>query len=99
MFSCHSFAVHERVPNGLLIVIALVAPMVLMPLVNLLTVRSLWDWHNSSLGGKGLPPRGGLTLTPGVPNVDNVPCSIPGAGFNGIDHRRGEDLCGTTATG
>ncbi|KAJ1310298.1 hypothetical protein OPQ81_007038 [Rhizoctonia solani] len=44
----HTFAVHERVPPWLLYVVALVAPAVIMPIVNLLTVRSWWDWHNST---------------------------------------------------
>ncbi|QRV86238.1 oligosaccharyl transferase subunit OST3/OST6 family protein [Ceratobasidium sp. AG-Ba] len=44
----HTFAVHERVPPFALYMIALVAPAVLMPIVNLLTVRSWWDWHNSA---------------------------------------------------
>ncbi|KAB5593260.1 diacylglycerol pyrophosphate phosphatase 1 [Ceratobasidium theobromae] len=46
----HSYTVHERVPNWLLCVICFGAPVVIMPIVNVLTVRSWWDWHNSMLG-------------------------------------------------
>jgi len=45
-----SFAVNERVPNWLLFVIAFGAPVVLLPIINLLTVRTFWDLHNSYLG-------------------------------------------------
>ncbi|KDQ07946.1 hypothetical protein BOTBODRAFT_38383 [Botryobasidium botryosum FD-172 SS1] len=44
------FAVKERVPDTHLYLIAFVAPLVLMPIVNLLLVRSWWDWHISWLG-------------------------------------------------
>jgi len=46
----HTFAVHERISNTNLGIIAVVAPLILMPLINLMTVRSFWDWHNSWLG-------------------------------------------------
>ncbi|KAH8825585.1 phosphatidic acid phosphatase type 2/haloperoxidase [Flagelloscypha sp. PMI_526] len=46
----HEYTVHERIPNLLLLIISFVAPLVLMPVMNFFTVRSLWDWHNSSLG-------------------------------------------------
>ncbi|KZT41473.1 acid phosphatase/Vanadium-dependent haloperoxidase [Sistotremastrum suecicum HHB10207 ss-3] len=52
----HSFGFggkHEEAyipPNFELFVIAVLAPLALMPIVNVLTLRSLWDWHNSSLG-------------------------------------------------
>jgi len=46
----HTFAVHERITNNNLALIAVVAPLVLMPLINLVTIRSFWDWHNSWLG-------------------------------------------------
>ncbi|PIL24044.1 hypothetical protein GSI_13795 [Ganoderma sinense ZZ0214-1] len=46
----HTFAVHERVPPWLLYVIFAVAPIVLMPIINVLLLRSLWDWHSSWLG-------------------------------------------------
>jgi len=46
----HPYTVHERVPNILLLVIAFVAPVVLLPIINLFTIRKLWDLHNSYLG-------------------------------------------------
>jgi len=46
----HPYAVHERVPNLYLGIIALLVPLALMPLINLITIRSFWDLHNSSLG-------------------------------------------------
>ncbi|KAI0748195.1 phosphatidic acid phosphatase type 2/haloperoxidase [Daedaleopsis nitida] len=44
-----SFAVHERVPNWALYIIFAVAPLLLAPIVNVLTVRSWWDFHSSWL--------------------------------------------------
>ncbi|KAF7777549.1 hypothetical protein Agabi119p4_3621 [Agaricus bisporus var. burnettii] len=46
----HPYAVHERVPNIALYFICFVAPFLLQPVVNVLTIRSWWDLHNSSLG-------------------------------------------------
>ncbi|KAF8894685.1 phosphatidic acid phosphatase type 2/haloperoxidase [Infundibulicybe gibba] len=46
----HTFAVHERVPNTALLLICFIAPLVLQPLINLLTIRSWWDLHNGTLG-------------------------------------------------
>lgn len=46
----HTYAVHERVPNVALYFICFVAPLVLQPLINLLTIRSWWDFHNGTLG-------------------------------------------------
>jgi len=46
----HPFAVHERVPDWLLFIIAFGAPVVLLPIINVLTVRTFWDLHNSYLG-------------------------------------------------
>ncbi|KIO28193.1 hypothetical protein M407DRAFT_243148 [Tulasnella calospora MUT 4182] len=46
----HTFAVHERIPNWMLLCICFGAPILLLPLINLITVRSWWDWHTSSLG-------------------------------------------------
>ncbi|KDN49466.1 hypothetical protein RSAG8_02168, partial [Rhizoctonia solani AG-8 WAC10335] len=71
----HTFAVHERVPSWLLYIVALIAPAVIMPIVNLLTVRSWWDWHNSWLGLLlGLGTTGSLTqvvkVTVGRPRPD-----------------------------
>ncbi|KAF8326049.1 phosphatidic acid phosphatase type 2/haloperoxidase [Cantharellus anzutake] len=46
----HTFTEKERVPNWMLGVLALVLPAVLMPVINAMTIRSWWDWHNSWLG-------------------------------------------------
>jgi len=46
----HPYAVHERIPNIALYFICFVAPVLLQPVVNLITVRSWWDFHNSTLG-------------------------------------------------
>lgn len=46
----HPYAVQERIPNSWLILICFAAPLVLQPIINLLTIRSLWDFHNSTLG-------------------------------------------------
>ncbi|KIJ69223.1 hypothetical protein HYDPIDRAFT_79486, partial [Hydnomerulius pinastri MD-312] len=45
-----SFAVKERVPDIALYFIAVVAPLVIQLVVNLISVRSFWDYHNSALG-------------------------------------------------
>ncbi|KXN82579.1 Phosphatidate phosphatase PPAPDC1A [Leucoagaricus sp. SymC.cos] len=45
-----SYAVHERVPDVALYFICFVAPVLLQPVVNVLTVRSWWDLHNATLG-------------------------------------------------
>lgn len=42
----HSYTVRERVPNWMLGVICFGVPTIIMPLANLFTVRSWWDWHN-----------------------------------------------------
>ncbi|KAG9102657.1 hypothetical protein FRC06_001531 [Ceratobasidium sp. 370] len=83
--STHSFAEHERVPPFALYMIALVAPAVLMPIVNLLTVRSWWDWHNSWLGLLlGLATTGSITqlvkVTVGRPRPDLIDRCQPVSG-------------------
>ncbi|TFK42968.1 phosphatidic acid phosphatase type 2/haloperoxidase [Crucibulum laeve] len=42
----HPFAVHERIPNIALYFICFGAPVILQPIINLLTIRSWWDLHN-----------------------------------------------------
>ncbi|KLO13504.1 PAP2-domain-containing protein [Schizopora paradoxa] len=44
------FAEKERVPPLALYLLALAAPLILQPIINLLTVRSFWDFHVGSLG-------------------------------------------------
>lgn len=46
----YNYTVHERVPDWGLYLIALVAPLVIMPIINLISIRSWWDLHNSWLG-------------------------------------------------
>jgi hypothetical protein len=51
----YPYTVNERVPNWLLLVLAFGAPFCLMPFINVISVRSLWDLHNSELGRKLAP--------------------------------------------
>lgn len=46
----HPYAVHERIPNVALYFICFVAPVLLQPVINIITIRSWWDLHNSTLG-------------------------------------------------
>ncbi|KAF9071707.1 phosphatidic acid phosphatase type 2/haloperoxidase [Rhodocollybia butyracea] len=46
----HPYAVHERVPTFALVLICFVAPLVIQPLINWVSIRSWWDLHNSTLG-------------------------------------------------
>ncbi|KAJ6455718.1 phosphatidic acid phosphatase type 2/haloperoxidase [Mycena sanguinolenta] len=71
----HTFAVHERVPDFALYLIAVVAPIVLQGVINLLTIRSWWDLHNGLLGLiLGLSITGSITqfvkITVGRPRPD-----------------------------
>ncbi|KAF7338411.1 putative diacylglycerol pyrophosphate phosphatase 1 [Mycena venus] len=82
----HTFAVHERIPDFALYLIAIVAPVVLQAVINLLTIRSWWDLHNSLLGLiLGLSITGSITqftkLTVGRPRPDLIDrCQpIPGS--------------------
>ncbi|KAL1748066.1 phosphatidic acid phosphatase type 2/haloperoxidase [Schizophyllum fasciatum] len=73
----HPYAVHERIPNKELMLIAILAPIVLLPLVNVLTVRSWWDLHASWLGVVlGLSLTGAVTqfakVTVGRPRPDVI---------------------------
>ncbi|CCO35529.1 putative diacylglycerol pyrophosphate phosphatase 1 Short=DGPP phosphatase [Rhizoctonia solani AG-1 IB] len=73
----HTYTVHERVPNWMLIAICFGVPVVIMPIVNMLTVRSWWDWHNSMLGlVLGLATTGAVTqvvkVTVGRPRPDAI---------------------------
>ncbi|KAF8608032.1 PAP2-domain-containing protein [Ceratobasidium sp. AG-I] len=73
----HTYTVRERVPNWMLMVICAGVPTVIMPIVNMLTVRSWWDWHNSMLGLiLGLATTGAVTqvvkVTVGRPRPDAI---------------------------
>ncbi|KAH9001351.1 PAP2-domain-containing protein [Lactarius akahatsu] len=81
----HPYAIHERVPNTSLYVIAFVAPLVLQWVINLLTTRSLWDAHNSALGlVLSLSLAGAFTqvvkVTVGRPRPDIIDRCQPNAG-------------------
>lgn len=81
----HTFAVHERVPNLALYCISLLAPLVLQWVINLLTIRTLWDAHNSSLGlVLSLSLTGAFTqaikITVGRPRPDIIDRCKPNAG-------------------
>jgi len=39
-----------REQDSALYLIAFVAPLVLQPIVNIITIRSWWDFHNGTLG-------------------------------------------------
>ncbi|KAJ7063168.1 phosphatidic acid phosphatase type 2/haloperoxidase [Mycena amicta] len=71
----YPFAVHERVPDYALYIIAIASPAILQSLINLATLRSLWDLHNGLLGlALGLSITGSITqitkLTVGRPRPD-----------------------------
>lgn len=76
------FAIHERVPDIALYFIAIVAPLVIQLVVNLLTVRSFWDYHCSALGLiLGIVITGAITqftkITVGRPRPDLLARCIP----------------------
>lgn len=82
----HPYAVKERVPNLALYLIAFAAPVVIQALVNLITIRSWWDFHNATLGlVLGLATTGAFTqftkITVGRPRPDIISrCKpIPGS--------------------
>ncbi|CAL1704474.1 unnamed protein product [Somion occarium] len=78
----HPYTLHERVPNPALVAICFVAPVVLLPIVNLLSVRSWWDLHTSYLGLiLSLALTGSVTqivkITVGRPRPDVIARCIP----------------------
>ncbi|KAL5511158.1 hypothetical protein ACEPAH_4373 [Sanghuangporus vaninii] len=85
------YAVHERVPPVALYFIAAVAPFVIQIAVNLLTVRSVWDFHNSSLGLLlGLTLTGAITqftkVTVGRPRPDVISRCQPPPGIENPEY-------------
>ncbi|KAJ7285704.1 phosphatidic acid phosphatase type 2/haloperoxidase [Mycena rebaudengoi] len=81
----YPYAVHERVPNYALYLIAIVSPFVLQAVINLATIRSWWDFHNSTLGlVLSLSITGSITqftkLTVGRPRPDIIDRCQPVAG-------------------
>ncbi|KAI0780875.1 acid phosphatase/Vanadium-dependent haloperoxidase [Trametes elegans] len=80
-----SYTVHERVPPIALYMLCGLAPIVLQPVINVLTVRSWWDLHSSWLGLLlSLTITGCITqfakVTVGRPRPDLVARCIPMAG-------------------
>ncbi|EDR07747.1 uncharacterized protein LACBIDRAFT_298254 [Laccaria bicolor S238N-H82] len=82
----HPFAEKERIPDVALYMICFVAPLVIQPLINLLTIRSWWDLHNGTLGLiLGLALTGAVTqftkITVGRPrpgtSISSFPCVAP----------------------
>ncbi|KAL5532664.1 hypothetical protein ACEPAF_4438 [Sanghuangporus sanghuang] len=85
------YTVHERVPPVALYFIAGVAPFVIQIAVNLLTVRSVWDFHNGSLGLLlGLTLTGAITqftkVTVGRPRPDVISRCQPPAGIENPEY-------------
>ncbi|KAI0046682.1 PAP2-domain-containing protein [Auriscalpium vulgare] len=81
----HPFAEHERVPDWALYIIAIVSPLILQWLIDLATIRSWWDAHNSALGVVlGLSITGSITqlvkITVGRPRPDLISRCRPDAG-------------------
>lgn len=81
----YPFAEHERVPDWLLIVIVVVAPIVLIPIIDLITVRSVYDVHNAELGLiLSLALTGAITnvfkVTAGRPRPDLINRCLPAQG-------------------
>ncbi|KAK0228408.1 phosphatidic acid phosphatase type 2/haloperoxidase [Armillaria fumosa] len=81
----HPYALQERVPPVALYFICFVAPLLIQPVVNLLTIRSWWDLHNGTLGLiLGLALTGSITqftkITVGRPRPDVVDRCQPLAG-------------------
>ncbi|KAF8559833.1 PAP2-domain-containing protein [Imleria badia] len=79
------YAVQERVPDIALYFIAVVAPLVIQLAVNLISVRSFWDYHCSVLGLiLGLAITGAVTqfskITVGRPRPDLLSRCIPTSG-------------------
>ncbi|KAF9009401.1 phosphatidic acid phosphatase type 2/haloperoxidase [Cyathus striatus] len=73
----HPYAIHERIPNVALYFICFVAPVLIQPVINFLTIRSWWDLHNSTLGLiLGLAITGAITqfvkITVGRPRPDII---------------------------
>jgi len=80
------YATHERVPTFALYMISFVAPLVLQFLINLLTLRSVWDAHNSALGlFFSLSLAGSITqfvkITVGRPRPDVISRCMPHSGI------------------
>ncbi|KAJ7489846.1 phosphatidic acid phosphatase type 2/haloperoxidase [Mycena galericulata] len=81
----YTYAVHERIPDYALYLIAVVSPVILQALINYFTIRSWWDLHNGLLGLiLGLSIAGSVTqftkLTVGRPRPDLLDRCQPRAG-------------------
>ncbi|KAF9069836.1 PAP2-domain-containing protein [Rhodocollybia butyracea] len=81
----HPYAVHERVPVFALYMLSIVAPLLLQCIINFFTIRSWWDFHNSTLGlFLSLALTGSITqftkITVGRPRPDIIDRCQPPAG-------------------
>jgi len=86
-----SFAEKERVPPLALYLLALAAPLILQPIINLLTIRSLWDFHVGSLGViLSLALAGAITqimkITVGRPRPDVISRCVPPSGITNPEY-------------
>jgi diacylglycerol diphosphate phosphatase/phosphatidate phosphatase len=86
------YTVHERVPNFALYLISGVSPFLLQTAVNYFSVRSFWDFHNSSLGlTLALALTGSITqvikVTVGRPRPDLLDRCQPPPGLNDPEYR------------
>ncbi|KAE9411533.1 PAP2-domain-containing protein [Gymnopus androsaceus JB14] len=82
----HPYAVHERVPTVALVFICFVAPLVIQPMINFVSIRSWWDLHNSTLGlFLALAMTGVITqftkFTVGRPRPDVIDRCQPPSGY------------------
>ncbi|KIK59826.1 hypothetical protein GYMLUDRAFT_226813 [Collybiopsis luxurians FD-317 M1] len=85
IFASCIYALHERVPVFALYLISVVTPFTLQCIINYLTIRSWWDFHNSTLGLiLGLALTGSITqfvkITVGRPRPDIIDRCQPVAG-------------------
>jgi len=68
----HTYAIHERVPDSDLFLIALLAPLIVMAVINVISIRSWWDLHTSWLGAIL-----GLAITGTITNIIKVTVGRP----------------------
>ncbi|KAJ3989115.1 phosphatidic acid phosphatase type 2/haloperoxidase [Lentinula detonsa] len=77
----HPYAVHERVPTFALVLVCFIAPLLIQPIINFITIRSWWDLHNLILS---LAMAGVITqftkITVGRPRPDVIDRCQPRAG-------------------
>lgn len=98
----HPYTQHERVPNFALYILCAVAPFIIQTCLNLITIRSWWDFHNSTLGlVLGLALTGSVTqvvkVTVGRPRPDILDrCQPPPGSSNPEFGLASWQICTTT---